>query len=59
MTDDMNIPGYCAKDNSEIEMKEGCKHPQDYCQHRSSCIIHFMEKEKKREERKTPPHSTA
>ena len=51
MTDDINIPGYCAKDNSETDMKKGCRHPNDFCQHRTACIIHFMEKEKDREGR--------
>jgi len=51
MTDDTNMSGYCAKDNSETDMQEGCKHPQDYCQHRKSCLIHFMEKERQREKK--------
>jgi len=25
-----------------------CRHPDDYCQFRSACMIHFMEKENKR-----------
>jgi len=27
-----------------------CRHPNDYCQTRTSCMICFMEKERKREE---------
>ena len=27
-----------------------CKHPNDYCQTRSSCMICYMEKERKREQ---------
>ncbi len=26
-----------------------CRHPDDYCQTRSSCMIQFVEKERKRE----------
>ncbi len=29
-----------------------CRHPDDYCQTRSGCIIHFMEKEKQRTQQK-------
>jgi len=27
-----------------------CRHADDYCQFRSSCIIHFMEKENRRKQ---------
>jgi len=27
-----------------------CRHPDDYCQTRMSCMIQFLEKERKREE---------
>lgn len=27
-----------------------CRHPGDYCKFRSSCIIHFLGSEKKKEE---------
>ncbi len=47
-----NMQGFCAKDNSESDMSKGCRHPNDFCQHRSSCIIHFLEKEKGRKGRK-------
>ena len=26
-----------------------CRHPDDYCQFRQSCLIHFMEKENRRQ----------
>ncbi len=50
---DNEMPGYCAKDNSETDMKKGCLHPKDFCQHRTSCMIHFFEKERERETKKT------
>ena len=38
-----------------------CRHPDDYCQFRSGCMIHFMEKENLREQKnvKTPDEATA
>ncbi len=30
--------------------KAECRHPDDYCPTRSSCMILYMEKERKREE---------
>lgn len=38
------------KDSMEAEEAE-CRHPNDYCQTRTSCIIVFLEKERKREEK--------
>ena len=29
-----------------------CRHPDDYCQTRTGCLIHFMEKENKRAQQK-------
>ncbi len=52
MTHEASITGYCAKDNIEIDMNKGCRHPKDYCQYRSSCMIHFFEKERQRETEK-------
>jgi len=42
---------FCAKDNRQTDASKGCLHPNDYCSHRQGCIIHFMEKEAKREEK--------
>ncbi len=40
----------CIKFNEKMMSKEAhCRHPGDYCKFRSSCIIHFMEKENKYE----------
>ncbi len=44
----MEGKGFCAKDNVEVDMKRGCRHPKDYCQHRQACIIHFMDQERRR-----------
>jgi hypothetical protein len=42
---------FCLKYQETQALEEGCKHPNDYCPHRQSCLIHFYSKEKKREER--------
>ena len=41
---------FCAKDNRQTDASKGCLHPNDYCSHRQSCLIYFMEQERKREE---------
>ncbi len=48
----------CDKYKETMESEDAeCRHPDDYCQIRSSCIINYMGKERKREqalqERKT------
>ena len=43
----------CEKYKEKVDSDEPvCRHPDDYCRTRSSCIIHYMEKEKEREQRK-------
>jgi len=37
------------KETMESEVAE-CRHPNDYCQARSGCMINFIEKERKREQ---------
>lgn len=37
------------KESMESEVAE-CRHPDDYCTTRTSCMINFLEKERKREE---------
>ncbi len=44
----MEDKGFCTKDNMEVDIEKGCRHPKDYCQHRQACIIHFMEQERRR-----------
>ena len=46
--------GFCAKDNEYVPLEKGCRHPQDYCQHRRACLIYFHQKEREREEKKGP-----
>ncbi|NDY43067.1 hypothetical protein G3N55_09455 [Dissulfurirhabdus thermomarina] len=41
--------GFCQKDNREVPLDEGCRHPKDYCQYRQACIVHFHERERARE----------
>lgn len=41
----------CDKFKETMESEDAeCRHPEGFCQTRTSCIIHFMEKERKREE---------
>ena len=47
---DRNTPYQCIK--HQIYMCEECmkcRDPDIYCKHRSSCAIHFLEKERRRE----------
>ncbi len=44
----MEEQGFCAKDNQYVPLKRGCRHPQDYCPHRSACLIYFFQKEHER-----------
>jgi len=37
--------GFCQKDNLEIPLSKGCRHPKGYCKFRDQCIIHFFEME--------------
>lgn len=36
----------CQKDNRSVPVEKGCLHPLDYCPHRQSCMLHFLEKER-------------
>ncbi|MCI5141939.1 MAG: RNA polymerase II-associated protein [Candidatus Electrothrix sp. ATG1] len=46
----------CAKYGEKMDAEQAtCRHPGDYCQHRKSCIIQFIELEKKREKIKKKP----
>jgi len=41
----------CDKYKETMESEDAeCRHPNDYCQTRNSCMIRFMEKERKREQ---------
>ncbi len=44
----MNMQYFCAKDNCETDVEKGCRHPNDFCQHRTACFIYFLEKEEKK-----------
>ncbi len=42
----------CEKYKESMDSKgAACRHPNDYCSSRSSCMISFIEKERRREER--------
>ncbi len=43
---------YCEKDNRQTDISKGCRHPNDFCQHRQACMIHYLEQEARREEGK-------
>ncbi|MBU1139288.1 MAG: hypothetical protein KKA76_09945, partial [Proteobacteria bacterium] len=41
----------CEKYKEAMEAEEAeCRHPDDYCTSRTSCMINFLEKERKREQ---------
>ncbi len=43
----------CEKYKEKVDPDDVCcHHPDDYCQHRQACIIHFMGKEAQRESQK-------
>jgi hypothetical protein len=38
----------CAKYGEKMNSEQAaCRHPGDYCQHRTSCMIQFIEREKR------------
>ena len=42
----------CEKYKEKVDPDEPvCRHPDDYCQTRSACMIHFLEKENRRRDR--------
>jgi hypothetical protein len=42
----------CEKFKESMEAEEAeCRHPNDYCQTRTACMIVFLEKERKREQK--------
>lgn len=44
----------CEKYKEKIDSENpACRHPDDYCQYRTTCIVQFMEKENKRERKAT------
>ncbi len=42
------MEGFCEKDNISVELEKGCRHPNDYCQYRQACMIHFYDMENRR-----------
>ena len=39
----------CSKYNEKVDSEHAvCRHPGDYCQYRTSCMIIFLEKENRR-----------
>jgi hypothetical protein len=39
----------CVKYHEKMDSEHAaCRHPDDYCQHRTSCMIHFIGKENSR-----------
>ena len=48
----------CAKYHDKVSSDEPvCGHPGDYCQFRSSCLIHFMEGELRRSRKGKAAHT--
>jgi len=47
----------CDKFGEEMESDGAqCTHPNDYCQYRKKCLIHFIGQESKREKREQDSH---
>jgi len=44
--------GFCQKDNLYLNIDRGCLHPGDFCQYRTACMIHFLQKENEYEVKK-------
>ncbi|MCI5148063.1 MAG: RNA polymerase II-associated protein [Candidatus Electrothrix sp. MAN1_4] len=45
----------CAKYGEKMDADQAmCRHPGDYCQHRTSCMIQFMERENRGNNQPTP-----
>jgi len=41
----------CVKYQERMDSEQAeCRHPADYCRFRTSCIIHFLSREKRKEE---------
>ncbi len=40
--------GFCLKFQEEVPLEEGCRHPKDYCPHRTACLLNLVLKEKRR-----------
>jgi hypothetical protein len=39
----------CAKYHEKMDSEQAvCRHPDDYCRHRTSCMIYFLEQENSR-----------
>ena len=49
----------CEKFKEAMTADEAeCRHPDDYCTTRTSCMIHFLGKERKREEKNEKEKAT-
>lgn len=35
---------FCEKYKEYVSIKEGCKHPKEYCQFRKQCLLYFKSK---------------
>lgn len=35
---------FCEKYKEYVSVKEGCKHPKEYCQFRKQCLLYFKSK---------------
>lgn len=48
----LNMELVCAKYNEKMDSEQAsCRHPNEYCKYRTSCIIHFLGTEQKKENR--------
>ncbi len=44
----MEEKGFCMKYQEEVPLSGGCRHPHDYCPHRSGCMLYLIWKEEHR-----------
>lgn len=48
--------GFCLKFQEEVPLEEGCRHPRDYCPHRTACFLYLIWKEKHQEKDEDSSH---
>lgn len=49
----------CAKYGEKMDTEQAtCRHPGDYCQHRTSCMIQFIERENRDKKDQTEKRKT-
>lgn len=48
----------CQKYGEKMDAEQAtCRHPKDYCQHRTACMIQFIEREHKGKTKENEPEA--